>query len=59
VLTESGELWLVEESPQSFNQLASAQILRAGHRAYAALSNGIFYARDGKGMVAVDLRAKP
>ena len=57
VVTESGELWLVEESPQAFNLLATAQILRAGHRSYPALSNGILYARDGKGMVAVDLRA--
>ena len=58
VVTESGELWLVEATPQSFNQLATGQILRAGHRSYPSLSNGILYARDGKGMVAVDLRAK-
>jgi outer membrane protein assembly factor BamB len=56
VLTESGELWLVEAKPDKFNQLASGQILRAGHRSYPAFSNGVLYARDGKEMVAVDLK---
>jgi outer membrane protein assembly factor BamB len=58
LVTEGGELWLVAASPEKFNQLASAQILRAGHRSFPAFSNGILYARDGKELVAVDLRAK-
>ena len=58
VVTEAGELWLVEATPQTFHQVATAQILRAGHRSYPALSDGILYARDGRQMVAVDLRAK-
>lgn len=58
VVTEGGELWLVAATPQSFQQLAVAQILRAGHRSFPAFSNGVLYARDGRQMVAVDLRAK-
>jgi outer membrane protein assembly factor BamB len=58
MVTEAGELWLVEATPSKFNQLASAQILRAGHRSFPAFANGVFYARDGREMVAVDLKAK-
>jgi outer membrane protein assembly factor BamB len=58
MVTEAGELWLVAATPEKFNQLASAQILRAGHRSFPALANGILYARDGKELVAVDLKTK-
>ncbi len=58
LVTEAGELWLVEATPQKFNQLAGAQILRAGHRSFPAFANGVLYARDGQELVAVDLRAE-
>jgi len=58
MVTEAGELWLVAASPDKFNQLASAQILRAGHRSFPAFANGVLYARDGRELVAVDLRSK-
>lgn len=58
IVTEDGELWLVAATPEKFNQLASAQILRAGHRSIPAFADGILYARDGKELVAVDLRSK-
>jgi len=54
----AAKLWLVEASPKKFSLLSSAQILRAGHRSYPALANGILYARDARELVAVDLRAK-
>ncbi|MCE9518253.1 MAG: PQQ-like beta-propeller repeat protein [Verrucomicrobia bacterium] len=58
MVTEAGELWLVEATPEKFSQLASAQILRAGHRSFPAFANGVLYARDGRDIVAVDLKAK-
>ncbi|MEZ0388495.1 MAG: PQQ-binding-like beta-propeller repeat protein [Verrucomicrobium sp.] len=58
VLTESGELWLVDASPLKFNRRGQEQILRAGHRSHGAFSNGVFFARDDRSLVAVDLRAK-
>ena len=53
VLTEGGELWIVKASPEKFDQLASVQILRSGHRSHAAYSDGVYYARDGQTLVAV------
>ncbi len=58
LVTEAGELWLVEAAPEKFNLLAAAQILRAGHRSSPAFANGILYARDGHELVAVDLKSK-
>ena len=58
VVTESGELWLVEAKADKFNQVATAQILKAGHRSFPAFANGILYARDGSGMVAVSLKGE-
>lgn len=58
VVTEAGELWLVEAKPDKFNTMATAQILHAGHRSFPAFSNGVLYARDGKELVAVDLNEK-
>ena len=55
VVTENGELWVVKASPDKFDQLATVQIMRAGHRGYAAYSNGVLYARDAEKMVAVRL----
>jgi outer membrane protein assembly factor BamB len=58
VLTEAGELWVVDASPEKFNRKAQEQILRGGHRSYAAYSNGVLYARDDRQLVAVDLMGK-
>lgn len=56
VLTEAGELWMVDAIPDKFHRRAQGQIMTAGHRSHAAFANGIFFARDGKQLVAVDLR---
>ncbi|MCI0681590.1 MAG: PQQ-like beta-propeller repeat protein [Gemmataceae bacterium] len=49
VLTESGELLLVEATPQAYRELARAQVLTSGPcRAQIALANGRLYARDQK-----------
>jgi hypothetical protein len=58
VLTEAGELWLVEATPEKFNRLGQEQILRGGHRSHAAFANGVLYARDDRQVVAVDLSVK-
>ena len=55
-VTEQGELWIVKASPEKFEQLHVAQILRAGHRSYPALSDGVLFARDGEKIVAIKLR---
>lgn len=55
VLTESGELWVVRATPEKFDSLLSAQVLRAGHRSYPAFSDGTVFARDGEKLVAVKL----
>ena len=56
ILRESGELMLAEASPDGFTQVARAQILPGVVRAYAALADGRFYARNTDTLVAVDLR---
>jgi outer membrane protein assembly factor BamB len=55
ILKESGELVLATASPDSYRQQASAQVLGNQVRAYAALANGIYFARDKKRLVALDL----
>jgi hypothetical protein len=55
VVTEQGELWVVEASAKAFNVIHREQIMRSGHRAHLAYSNGILYARDGKQLVAVQV----
>ena len=55
-LTEEGELWIVQAEGKSFDLLDSAQILKAGHRSYAAYSDGIYYARDAEKIVAYRLQ---
>lgn len=54
-VTEEGELWIAKASPGKFEQIATAQILRAGHRSYPAYSNGVLFVRDGEKLVAVRL----
>jgi outer membrane protein assembly factor BamB len=56
VLTEKGELIRAEAKPDGYRELARAQILGSGVRAYPALANGRLYARDKRQLVCVDLR---
>ena len=56
VLTEKGELIRATATPEKFRETARAQILGSGLRAYPALADGLFYARDKGRLVCVDLR---
>jgi outer membrane protein assembly factor BamB len=57
LLTESGELLLVEATPKEYRELARAQVLDSGPcRAQIALANGKLYARDQKKLICLDLR---
>lgn len=56
IMRESGELVLAAASPESFQQLAAAQILPPTVRAYPALADGVLYVRNGDTLAAVDLR---
>ena len=56
VLTERGELLSVAATPDGYKLNNRAQILGTKVRDYPALSNGIFYARDTKKLIALDLR---
>ena len=55
-VTEQGELWIVKATPARFEQLVSAQILRAGHRSHPAYADGVLFARDGEKLVAVKMK---
>jgi outer membrane protein assembly factor BamB len=56
ILTEDGELRLLNATPEAQDLIATWQILRAGHRSHAAYASGIFYARDSEHLVAIRLR---
>lgn len=56
MLTEDGELRVLRADPSRYDQLASWQILRAGHRSHAAFADGVFFARDSERLVACRLR---
>ena len=57
VLTEKGDLCLIEASPAAFRETARVRLLEAGPcRAQIALANGRLYARDQKKLVCVDLK---
>jgi outer membrane protein assembly factor BamB len=57
LLTERGELILVEATPTKYHELARAQVLEAGPcRAQIALANGNLYARDRGKLICLDLR---
>jgi outer membrane protein assembly factor BamB len=58
VLTENGELIRFAAEPGKYRELSRAQILGRGVRAYPALANGRFYARDKAQLVCLDLRAR-
>ena len=47
IMRESGELVMAEASPAGFKPVARARILPAVVRAYPALSDGLFYVRNG------------
>ena len=56
ILRENGELIFAAASPDAFKPLARAQILQETVRAFPALANGFFYARNEKTLVCLDLR---
>ena len=56
ILTERGELLRAPANPTAFRPTARAQILGFNVRAYPALANGLFLARDERNFVCVDLR---
>lgn len=58
ILTEKGELIVAPASGEAFKPTARAQVLGFECRAYPALANGIFYARDKSELKAIDLRPK-
>ncbi|MGH6630015.1 MAG: PQQ-binding-like beta-propeller repeat protein, partial [Burkholderiales bacterium] len=56
VLCENGQLLRVVAKPDKFAETARAQILGSGVRAYPALADGLFFARDKGRLLCVDLR---
>jgi len=56
LLTEKGELIKAPASPSGFRPVSRAQVLGLDTRAYPALANGLFVARDKRRLVCVDLR---
>jgi outer membrane protein assembly factor BamB len=56
ILSESGELILSEASASAYKQLQRAQVLGSGGRAYPALADGFYYARDKNKLICLDLR---
>ena len=55
VLTEGGQLIKADASPDGFKETARAQIIGSGVRAYPALADGQFFARDKSRLVCVNL----
>ncbi len=58
ILTEDGDLVLVKETSQSYQELARSSVLEGTCRAQLALSNGRLYARDDSTLICLDLRKK-
>ncbi len=56
LLTEAGELVLVDCTPDAYRELARASVLAAPVRALPALSGGKFFGRDARRLVCWDLR---
>ena len=57
VLTEKGDLCLVQASPAAFRETGRARLFEDGPcRAQIALANGRLYARDQKKIVCVDMK---
>ena len=55
VLTENGELLVVEASPKGFRPLHRQQILGSGARAHFSLANDRLFARDKRRLVCLRL----
>ena len=60
VIGESGTLMIVEATPESYQEIASAEVLSGGHCwTMPVLSDGLIYVRNSKGhLVCVDVRKK-
>lgn len=56
VLREDGMLILAEATPDAFRPTAQAQVLSGQTRPYAAIADGLLYARDVSRLVCLDLR---
>jgi outer membrane protein assembly factor BamB len=57
VLTERGDLFLVQATPTAFRELGQFRLFNAGPcRAQIALANGKLYARDQRKLVCLDVR---
>ena len=56
ILREDGELIMVSVSPKHYKVISRAQILQGTVRAYAAISNGLYYARDQNTLICMNLR---
>ena len=56
VLSEGGELVLVEPTPSGYKEKARATVLSKPCRSTLALADGRLYARDGKKLVCWDLK---
>ena len=56
ILTEKGELIAVNASPDGFQPKARAQVFSGQVRAFPAVADGLFYARDNEQLVCLDLR---
>lgn len=57
VLTEKGDLCLVDAAPTKFNETARFRLLESGPcRAQIALANGKLYARDQRKLVCVEMK---
>lgn len=59
ILSEKGELTIASASPEKFNVIGKASILAGECRAYPALANGFYFARDKEILICVDLRKTP
>jgi len=57
ILSEKGELILAPAAPEQFKPVSRSQVLPFNSRAYAALADGLYYARGSDKLVCVDLRA--
>jgi outer membrane protein assembly factor BamB len=52
VVTESGDLVVIEATPAAYREKARARVLSSPCRAPIALANGVLYARDDRKLVA-------
>jgi outer membrane protein assembly factor BamB len=59
VLTEGGDLLLVEPDPEKYREKARATVLGKPCRAHPALAEGRLYARDDRRLVCWDMKKKP